>query len=63
MENYAEIREKAWAAINAARQQNEKEQVKATVQSTDAAKPAKEKVYHFDSPKALMEHLMSQKNS
>lgn len=59
MENYAEIREKAWAAINAARQQKEKEQA----QSTDAAEPAKEKVHYFDSPKALMEHLMSQKNS
>lgn len=50
MKNYAEIREKAWAAINAARQQKEQAQ---------AADPQKETVHHVDSKEQLMQVLLS----
>ena len=57
MKNYEQIRQEAWAAIKAARQQKEKDQ--------SAAEPEtqKEAVHFFDSPKALMEHLMNNKSA
>lgn len=51
MENYAEIREKAWAAINAARQQKD--------QATKASDPQTEAVHYVDSKGQLMEVLLS----
>ncbi len=52
MENYAEIREKAWAAINAARQQ------KGQAQPNNTADPQKETVHYVDSKEQLMEVLL-----
>ena len=53
MKNYAEIREKAWAAINAARQQKEKEH-------SDTS-PAKTPISYVDSKEQLMEVLLGLK--
>lgn len=55
MENYAEIREKAWAAINAARQQ------KGQPQTNNTADPQKEAVHYVDSKEQLMEVLLGKK--
>ena len=53
MKNYAEIREKAWAAINAARQQKER------AQAANPADPQKETVHYVDSKEQLMEVLLA----
>lgn len=55
MKNYAEIREKAWAAINAARQQKEQPQ------TNNTADPQKETVHYVDSKEQLMEVLLGKK--
>lgn len=55
MENYAEIREKAWAAINAARQQKQQ------AQTNNTADPQKETVHYVDSKEQLMEMLLGKK--
>lgn len=59
MKNYAEIREKAWAAINAARQQKQQEQ-DLTAQQADTV-PSKTPVNYVDSKEALMEVLLGKK--
>ncbi len=56
MENYAEIREKAWAAINAARQQKQE----LAAQQADAV-PSKTPVTYVDSKDKLMEVLLGKK--